>query len=320
MTAVFVAIIFQFTKQASPVWNYDNMPPRVDYFSPDYYMPHLVNAVRIALILVFAYIATLLTARLIKGLRKYAIRMMLKAGGGTEYELEKQADTVIGVTRKSVVALIWTVAFFMALREMDFDIRPLLAGAGVVGLAVGFGAQSLIKDVLAGFFLLIENQMRVNDVVVINGQGGLVEEINLRTTILRSEDGALHIFPNGSITKLSNLTRDYSYYVFNVSVGYGDDTDHVAAVLQEIAAQMMTEDAYRSAILAPLEVMGVDQLAESGVVLKARIKTAPMQQWRVGREMNGRIRKRFVEVGIELPYPTRTIYLHTDDGPKALSS
>src|SRR5437588_2181479 len=224
-------------------------------------MPHLVNAVRIAFILVFAYVAPLLTARLVKGLRKYAIKMMLKAGGGTEYELEKQADTVIGVTRKSVIALIWTVAFFMALREMDFDIRPLLAGAGVVGLAIGFGAQTLIKDVLAGFFLLIENQMRVNDVVVINGQGGLVEEINLRTTILRSEDGAVHIFPNGGITKLSNLTRDYSYYVFTLSVDYKDDTDHIAAVLRDIAAQMTTEEPYRRAILAPLEIMGVDQLS-----------------------------------------------------------
>src|ERR1700736_252638 len=205
-------------------------------------MPHLVNAVRIALILVFAYIATLLSARLIKGLRKYAIKMMLKAGGGTEYELEKQADTVIGVTRKSVVALIWTVAFFMALHEMDFDIRPLLASAGVVGLAIGFGAQTLIKDVLSGLFLLMENQMRVNDVVVINGQGGLVEQINLRTTILRSEDGAVHIFPNGSITKLSNPTRDYSYYVFTLSVDYKDDTDRVAEVLREIATRMMQEE------------------------------------------------------------------------------
>jgi moderate conductance mechanosensitive channel len=283
-------------------------------------MPHLVNAVRIGFILVFAYIATLLTARLIKGLRKYAIKMMLKAGGGTEYELEKQADTVIGVTRKSTVALIWTVAFFMVLREMDFDIRPLLAGAGVVGLAIGFGAQSLIKDVLGGFFLLIENQMRVNDVVVINGQGGLVEEINLRTTILRSEDGAVHIFPNGGIQKLSNLTRDYSYYVFTLSVGYKDDTDRVAQVLREIAEQLMQEELYRPVILAPLEVMGVDQLAESGVVVKARIKTAPMQQWLVGREMNSRIKKRFAEAGIEIPYPTRTIYLHTVGPPTPPSS
>src|SRR5207237_3761331 len=148
------------------------------------------------------------------------------------------------------------LALIMTLREMSFDIRPLLAGAGVVGVAVGFGAQSVIKDVLAGFFLLIENQMRVNDVVVINGQGGLVEEINLRTTILRSEDGAVHIFPNGSIQKLSNLTRDYSYYVFNLSFGYKDDTDRVAAVLRDIAAHMTTEEPYRRAILAPLELMG----------------------------------------------------------------
>lgn len=296
------------------------MPHRVDYFSADFYMPLAANMLRIALILIFAYIATLLARKLIKGLRKYALKMMLKAGGGADYELQKQADTVSGVTRTSIVAVIWTVALFMVLREMNFDIRPLLAGAGVLGLAIGFGAQTLIKDVLAGFFLLIENQMRVSDVVVINGQGGVVQEMNLRTTILRSEDGAVHIFPNGSIAKLSNLTRDYAYYVFTLSVDYKDDTDRVAEVLREIAAQMMQEEPYRPAILAPLEVMGVDQLSESGVVVKARIKTAPMQQWQIGREMNRRIKMRFAEAGLDFPYPTRTIHLHTGSLPTAPSS
>ncbi|MGI8745702.1 MAG: mechanosensitive ion channel family protein [Bryobacteraceae bacterium] len=284
--------------------------PHRDYLSPDYYVPLLFNGLRIGLILIFAYIGTLLVGRLILALRKYALRMMLKAGGGTEFELEKRADTVGGVMRKSLVTLIWTVALIMALREMNFDIRPLLAGAGVVGVAVGFGAQSLIKDVLAGFFLLIENQMRVNDVVVIDGTGGLVEEINLRTTSLRSEDGAVHIFPNGGIQKLSNLTRDFSYYVFSISVDYKDDTDRVAAVLSAIAAQLTEEEPYKQAILAPLEVMGVDKLGDSAAVVKARLKTLPMKQWMVGREMNSRIKKRFAEEGIALPFPAQTIYLN----------
>jgi small conductance mechanosensitive channel len=237
--------------------------------------------------------------------------MMLKAGGGTAFELEKRADTVGGVLRKSMVGLIWTVAVIMVLREMNFDIRPLLAGAGIVGVAVGFGAQTVIKDVLAGFFLLIENQMRVNDVVVIDGTGGLVQEINLRTTSLRSEDGAVHIFPNGSIQKLSNLTREFAYYVFSISVDYKDDIDRVVTVLTQIASEMMEEDPYKLAILAPLEVLGIDKLGDSAAILKARLKTLPMKQWMVGREMNKRIKARFMEAGIALPFPAQTVYLNT---------
>ncbi len=291
--------------------------PHRDYLSPDYYVPLIFNGVRICVILLLAYIATVLTARFIRALRKYALKMMLKTGGGTQVEVEKRADTVGGVMRKSLVGLIWTIALIMVLREMNFDIRPLLAGAGLVGIAVGFGAQSVIKDLLAGFFLLIENQMRINDVVVIDGTGGLVEEINLRTTSLRSEDGALHIFPNGSIQKLSNLTRDFAYYVFSISVDYKDDIDRVTTLLSEIASGMMEEDPYKSAILAPLEVMGVDKLGDSAAMVKARLKTLPMKQWLVGREMNRRIKMRFSEAGIALPFPAQTIYLQTPYAPAA---
>lgn len=288
--------------------------PHRDYFSPDYYIPVLINSLRIVLILVFAYAGTILTRRVIVAVRKHALRMMMKAGGGTQSELEKRADTIGGVMRKSLATVIWTVALIMILREMNFDIGPLLAGAGVVGVAVGLGAQSLIKDVLAGFFLLIENQIRINDVVTIDGTSGLVEEINLRTTCLRSEDGAVHVFPNGSIQKLSNLTRDFSYYVFQIAVDYKDDTDRVAALLSAIAAQMREEEAYQAAILAPLEVMGVDKLGDSGAVLKARLKTLPMKQWLVGREMNRRIKQRFTEEGIALPSPSQTVYLEAGGG------
>jgi len=213
------------------------------------------------------------------------------------------------LTRKALFVLIWTIAALMILKEMNFDVRPLLAGAGVAGVAIGFGAQSIIKDVLGGLFLMMENQIRVNDVAVINGKGGLVEEINLRTTVLRGEDGAVHIFPNGSIQSLSNLTREYSYSVISVSVAYKEDTDHVISVLREIAQGLSEEEPYKSAILAPFEIMGVDQLADFAVVIKARFKTLPIQQWLVGREMNRRIKKRFEEANIDMPFPTRTIQL-----------
>ena len=275
----------------------------------DYYLPLLFNAARIALILVFAYICTLVTGRVLRGLRAYIIKMMLKAGGGTEYELEKRVQTVSGVARKAMFFLIWAIAWIMILKEMNFDVGPLLAGAGVIGVAIGFGAQSVVKDVLSGLFLLIENQIRVNDVAIINGKGGLVEEINLRTTVLRDEDGAVHIFPNGAIQGISNLTREYSFYLFNLSVAYREDPDQVVAVLQEIAAQVAGEEPYQAVIVAPLEVMGVDQLGAAGMVIKARIKTLPGKQWLVGREMNRRIKKRFEEAQIEPGFPRQTVEL-----------
>src|SRR5581483_1808750 len=206
--------------------------PRSQLLNLDYYMPMLFNAVRIGFILLFAYLCTLAVGRLLRALRTYSIRMMLRAGGANEYELEKRADTIAGLARKTLFTLIWTIAVLMILKEMNFDVRPLLACAGLIGVSVGLGAQSIIKDVLSGLFLMMENQIRVNDVAVINGTGGLVEEINLRTTVLRSEDGGVHIFPNGSIQTLANLTREYSYYVFSISVSYKEDTDRVMVVLQ----------------------------------------------------------------------------------------
>ena len=288
------------------------MPPRIQLLNVDYYLPMVFNAVRIGFILVFAYVCTRALGRVLAALRTYSVRMMIKAGGNTEFELEKRAATISGLARKTMFVLIWAIALLMALKEMNFDVRPLLAGAGVAGVAIGLGAQSIIKDVLGGLFLMMENQIRVNDVAVINGKGGLVEEINLRTTVLRSEDGAVHIFPNGGIQSLANLTREYSYYVFSISVAYKEDPARVAEVLKELGEQLMAEDPYHSAILAPLEIMGVDQLGDLAVVIKARFKTLPSRQWLVGREMNARIIKRFGEAQIEMPFPTQTVQFAPD--------
>ncbi len=283
------------------------MPTRTDLLNPEYYLPILFNLVRIGFILVFAYIATLVLGRVVRGIRKYTVKMMLRGGGGSANELEKRAATIGGLIRKTVFTLIWTIAWLMILKEMNFDVRPLLAGAGIAGVAVGFGAQSIIKDVLSGLFLMLENQIRVNDIAIINGTGGLVEEINLRTTVLRGEDGSVYIFPNGNIQSLSNLTREYSYYLFNISVSYSNDTDHVVDVLKQLGEELMRGEPYKSAILAPLEIIGVDQLANFGVVIKARFKTLPAQQWTVGREMNRRIKKRFEETDIQIPFPAQIV-------------
>jgi len=269
----------------------------------------LVNAIRIGLILVFTYIGTLLVARVLRALRKYTVKVMARTGGVNEFELTKRAETIAGLVRKSLFVLIWTIAGLMILKEMNFDVRPLLAGAGVVGVAIGFGAQNVIKDVLAGLFIMMENQIRINDVAIINGKGGLVEEINLRTTVLRSEDGAVNIFQNGSIQSLANLTLEFSYYVFSLGISYQNDPDQAVAMLKELGAGLASEEPYKSAILAPLDIWGVDQLSNTAVVIKARFKTLPNQQWLVGREMNRRIKQKFGDAHIDLSPGTQPVYL-----------
>ncbi len=270
--------------------------------------PYLHHALRVVVILALAWIGSRVVQRLIRGLRVTIIKVMASHAGGTDEALAKRAETIGAILRKTAAVLIWTVALFMALQEVGFDIRPLLAGAGIAGLAIGFGAQTLVKDVISGLLMLMENQFRVNDVVQINGVGGLVEEINLRTTVLRGLDGTVHIFPNGSIQQVSNMTRTFSYYVFDMGVAYKEDTDRVAAVMKEVAEELRQDPEYGPLILEPLEVLGVDQFAASAVVIKARIKTKPTKQWEVGRELNRRFKKRFDELGIEIPFPHMSVY------------
>ena len=279
--------------------------------------PLLIHAIRIAVILGVAYIATWFIVRSVPGIRRRIVRRMTRHG--SDVELEKRAATISGVFRKSMSAVIWIIAVIMALREGGFDIAPILAGAGVVGLAVGFGAQNLVRDVISGVFLLLEDQIRVNDVAIINGTGGLVEQINLRTTVLRGLDGTVYVFPNGSVTTLANMTHGYSYYLFDIGVAYKEDTDHVVEVLQEIANGMMKDEAYKQDILEPLEVLGVDKFADSAVIIKVRIKTMPIRQWVIGREMNRRIKKEFDRLGIEIPFPHMSLYFGEASKPFGLN-
>ena len=279
----------------------------------------LDHGIRIVAILLAAYAAAKILNKSIPTIRVSIIERMKKQGR-VDVEIEKRAATLSGIFRKTVVIGIWLLALVMALKESGFDIGPILAGAGVLGLAVGFGAQYLVRDLFAGLFILLENQIRVNDVAIINGTGGLVEQINLRTIVLRGQDGTVYVFPNGTITTLANMTNEYSYYVFNIGVAYKEDTDHVVDVLKQVADELMQEDRYKPLILAPLEVLGVDKFGDSAVVIQARFKTLPIQQWTVGREMNRRIKKKFDEVGIEMPFPTRSIYWGEASKPFAIRS
>lgn len=271
--------------------------------------PFVLSLLRVILILMAALLVSKLASRFVRALRVRIVEVMKRRRGEEPtLELEKRAATIGGIIRKTIGGVVWAVALVMALREIGFDIAPILAGAGVAGLAIGFGAQNLVRDVISGLFMLIENQIRVNDIAIINGTSGLVEEINLRTTVLRGVDGTVHIFPNGAINTLSNMTHEFSYYVFDVNVAYNEDTDRVIEILKEISEEMRQEGELQPLILEPLDVFGVDRFGESAVLIKVRLKTLPSKQWQVGREMNRRIKKRFEEKGIEIPFPQRSVY------------
>jgi moderate conductance mechanosensitive channel len=215
--------------------------------------------------------------------------------------------TLMSVLWTLAVGLIWFLAFMTMLGQIGINIAPLLASAGVVGLAVGFGAQNLVKDLVSGFFLILENQIRVGDVAVINGTGGMVESISFRTIVLRDEAAVVHVFPNGSVTTLSNMTKDWSAYVINIGIAYKEDTDRVVEVMRRVAEELRADPKYGSLMLEPIDVLGVDGFAETAVTIKARLKTLPLQQFTVGREYRRRLKKAFEAERIEMPASQRIL-------------
>lgn len=220
----------------------------------------------------------------------------------------KRAFTLTHIVRDVARIVILFVGITMILSEMGVDLKPLLAAAGLGGLAIGFGAQSLVKDLISGFFILWENSIRIGDVVEVAGVAGLVEEVELRTIKLRDLSGNLHVIPNGVIDKVKNLTKDYSYCVIDIGVAYRENVDEVMGVLQDIAEDLRRDSRFADDILEPLEMLGVDQFKDSAVIIKCRIKTEPHKQWRVGREMNRRIRNVFDAKGIAMPFPYQPSY------------
>jgi len=235
-------------------------------------------------------------------------------------ERAKRARTLGSVINKVVTIALSAVALLMMLTAFGLNIAPVLTGAGILGLAVGFGAQTLVRDVISGFFLILEDQVRVGDVAAINGTAGMVEAINLRTIVLRDGEGTVHVFPNGSITTLANRSKDFSYYVIDLGISYREDPDRVTAVLRTIGAEMQADPAFGPWILAPVEVLGVDAFQDWSVVLKMRIKTVPLKQWDVGREFRKRLWRRFEDEGIEIPFPERVVTVRDDKDRTAAGS
>ena len=220
----------------------------------------------------------------------------------------RRARTLLPLLRRVLMIVTATVIGLVLLSEIGVDIGPLLAGAGVVGLAVGFGAQTLVKDMITGVFILAENQFGVDDVVRVGDRSGVVEDISIRTIRLRDLEGNVHIIPFSSVSTVENMTSEFSRYLFDIGVAYREDVDEVMDVLESLGEEMRADPAYGDWIREPLEIMGLNELGDSAVVVRARFTTDPGRQWQVGREFNRRIKRRFDELGIEIPFPHRTVY------------
>ncbi len=264
------------------------------------------HGLRIAIILGAAY---LLNRTVILILDRLPALLPMQRGTQVEIlERRQRINTISHLLSNIATTIIAGFAGLIALRELGFDITPILTGLGIGGLALGFGAQNLVRDFISGFFIILENQVAVGDVAIINGKGGLVEAIRLRTIVLRGLDGTVHVIPNGSIEQISNMTQEFSYYVIDLGVAYKEDMDRVTDVVKTVGAELRADPAYAADILDNLEVLGVDDFADSAVILKIRIKTMPIKQWSVGRELRRRIKKAFDAQGIEIPFPHLSIY------------
>jgi small conductance mechanosensitive channel len=240
-----------------------------------------------------------------RGIRGFVAR---GAPGQPDEEVRKRADTLSSVLIAAGQVFIIVIAAFIVLSELGINIGPILAGAGIVGIAIGFGAQSLVKDIIAGVFIIMENQYRVGDVVKIADISGLVEQINLRRTVLRDLDGIVHTVPNGEIRVASNLTKEWARVNLNISVSYGTDLDHAIAVINRVCQEMAQEPEWAPLIIKTPQVLRVDNLGDSGIDLKILGDTKPIRQWDVMGEIRKRVKKTFDEEGIEIPWPHTKVF------------
>lgn len=265
-----------------------------------------MHGVRIAITIFLGLGVYLLMFFIVPRVIRHAIKARMK--DQLDVEIRKRSKTLTRVLLNTFGIMIGLVVLFTILAEIEVNIGPALASLGIVGLAVGFGAQSLVKDIINGLFILIENQYGIGDIVKIAGISGLVEEINLRETILRDLDGVVHYIPNGEIKIASNLTKEFSRVNMNISVGYGEDLDHVINVINQVCNEMAQDPAWKAKLLKPPQVLRVDNLGDSGIDIKILGDTIPLAQWEVMGELRKRIKHTFDKVGIEIPWPHMKVY------------
>ena len=261
----------------------------------------LTHGLRILFIFALAFVADIVLRVVIPRVIRPAVARQMK--DKPEEEIEQRSHTLVAVLRGSgrFVLVIW--ALFTILPELGVNVTPILASVGIAGIALGFGAQSLVKDVISGLFILLENQYSKGDVVTVAGTTGLVEEVGLRRTVLRDLDGVVHHVPNGEIAVASNLTQEWSRVNMNMSVAYGEDLDKVFEVINRVGNEMAADAEFGPLIIKAPQVLRVDAFEDSGIAIKILGDTEPIRQWEVMGELRRRLKKAFDEEGIEIPFP-----------------
>ena len=277
----------------------------------------IFTSLRILLILLVAWLCMVILRSLLKRLEHKLVRQGVDAGEPPS-ESAKRVETIIRLVRQGAMLALWVTVLLILLKEFGVEIGPILASAGIVGVAVGFGAQNLVRDVISGFFFILENQVRVGDVAIVNGTGGLVEQINFRTIVLRDLAGVVHIFPNGTVSTLSNMTNEWSAYVFDIGVAYKENTDQVVSTIKKVGEELKKDPVQGPLMLDVPEIFGVDKLDNSAEIIKGRIRTRPIRQWQVGREFLRRVKLAFDEANIEIPFPHQTLYFGEASKPIAV--
>ena len=292
--------------------------------------PYLARAADVLIARPLAVVLILLSAWIVQRLARRAIRRMVRrvhdhrpAADGV-LDLVRDPDTTV-TTRKVqraealgtllasvAAAVIWTLGIFMALDKLGLNLGPLLAGAGVIGIAIGFGAQTLVRDFLSGIFMMIEDQFGVGDVIDIDGASGTVESVTLRITRLRSVDGVVWHVPNGEIRRIGNMSQQWSRALLDVPVPYAADLTEVSDLIQRVADDMAADQDWEDRILGRPEVWGPERFDADSVAIRMVVTTVPLQQWAVARELRRRLKEGFVEAGVEIPFPQRTVWLRQE--------
>jgi len=262
------------------------------------------GALRIVVALVVAWIAFGVLRLITRRIERAAGR----GEGATARVREQRVSTLVGLVRSIGVVVIVIITLFSVLGILGYDIRPLLAGAGVVGLAISFGAQSLVRDIITGMFILFENQFAVGDVIRIGDTGGVVERMTLRVVVLRDVHGVVHVIPNGEIKKVSNMTRSWSRAVLEIGVAYKENVDRVMDVMRDVGREMAADEAWQPMLVEEITVPGIESFGDSAVNIRIMAKTVPLKQWDVARELRRRLKNRFDAEGIEIPFPHRTFF------------
>jgi len=268
--------------------------------------------------LVLFFSAFKIVAFSLKKLNKTLLSRAEKNDKIDTFESGKRINTLTSIIHGLIKIILWVIVIMIIMQKIGINIAPILAGAGIVGLAVGFGAQELVRDFISGFFMILEDQIRAGDVAIINGTGGLVESIEFRTTILRDFSGTVHVFQNGKINSISNMTKDWSAMVFDIGVAYKEDTQAVMDIMKQVGDELQNDPEFHDKILEPIEIFGLDKFADSAIVIKARFKTKPIQQWGVGREYRKRLKYAFDKQNIEIPFPHTTVYWGDEIDPLKL--